>query len=95
MYTSRSAIKVLAVIFVSVFLVSFLTVELDHSKTCPWFKYPGFLENDCDVALAGTQAVTIECVKAAEFHVVSRPNPFIAQTTLFLHIYRGPPSLQS
>jgi hypothetical protein len=91
----RRLIKIATVFCVGVFLLSLLTVELHRSSNLSWFKYPGFLEADSEVAVADAYSVTVEVNQAFNYLGIPRQDVFLNQTTLFLHVYRGPPSLES
>ena len=88
-------IKFMAIFCVGMFLVSLLTVELHKSGSIPWLKYPGFLEADSEIALVPEVVITIEGRQAVVYRPFPRQDVFLDQTTLFLHVYRGPPSLVS
>lgn len=92
---SRSVVRILSIFLVGVFLLSLGTVEFRQSRLCPWLSYPGFLESDSEKALADTYAVTAEVSEAINYHIESHQDAFLGQTTLFLHVYRGPPSIES
>lgn len=88
-------IKFVAVFCVGVFLLSLLTVELHKSSVTPWLKCPGFLEADSEIAIAPDIAITVEDGQAVAYRAPPYRDVFLNQTTLFLHVYRGPPSLIS
>jgi hypothetical protein len=92
---SRSIIRFLSVLLVGIFVLSLGTVEMHESRLCSWLKYPGFLEADSEKALADTYEVTIDVGVATDYYVGAEQDVFPEQTTLFLHVYRGPPSIES
>jgi hypothetical protein len=92
----RSIITFLSVLLVGIFVLSLGTVEMHESKLCSWLKYPGFLEADSEKAIADTYEISIGVSEAADNYVRGpEQDVFPEQTTLFLHVYRGPPSLES
>jgi hypothetical protein len=93
--TSRSIPKILSAVLVGVFLLSLCTVEAHQSRLVPWLMYPGFLEADSEKALADTYAVSVEASEAVSYRIESHQDAPLGQTTLFLHVYRGPPSIRS
>jgi len=92
MYKSTSIIRAVAIILASVFLFSFLTVEIYQSAGYPWLRYPGFLESNAEVAVAENLSAAVGFWGVAEYFSASYRAPHLGQTTLFLHIYRGPPA---
>ncbi len=88
-------IKIATVFCAAVFLCSLLTVELHRSSNLSWFKYPGFLEADSEAAVTDAHSATVEVSRAVNYLGISYRDVFLNQTTLFLHVYRGPPSLES
>jgi hypothetical protein len=92
MCKSTSMNRGIAIILASVFLFSFLTVEIYQSSGYPWLRYPGFLESNAEVAVAEMPSAIVELCGAAEYYSLSYRAPHLGQTTLFLHIYRGPPT---
>ena len=91
----RNIIKIATVFCAGIFLLSLLTVELHRSSNLSWFKYPGFLEADSEAVVADTYSPVAEVNQAINYLGVPRQEVFLNQTTLFLHVYRGPPSLES
>jgi hypothetical protein len=91
----RRLIKIATVFCVGVFLLSLLTVELHRSSNLSWFKYPGFLEADSEAVVADTYSATVEVSQAVNYLGIPGQDVVLNQTTLFLHVYRGPPSLES
>ena len=85
----------MAAFFAGVFLLCLLTVEPHQNSTFPWLKSPGFLETDSEAALADSHGVTVEISEAVNYVAASYDEIFLNQTKLFLHIYRGPPSLEA
>ena len=80
------------IILASVFLFSFLTVEIYQSAGYPWLRYPGFLESNAEVAVAENHSASVELCGVPQYISSSYNVPYLDQTTLFLHIYRGPPA---
>lgn len=83
----------IALIFAAVFIFSFVTVEPHHSHFHPWFKYPGFLDSEAEIAVAEDFLVTVEIGEVGLYRTIPRPVPYIDRTTLLLNICRAPPSL--
>lgn len=92
MFSSKVTIRVIALTFAAVFLVSFLTVETYQSHGYSWLRYPGFLEANAEIAVAGIDCDLTERSGIEQYCAFPYPSPFISQNTLFLHICRGPPS---
>jgi len=88
-------IKIATIFCAGIFLLSLLTVELHRSSNLTWFKYPGFLEADSEVAIADSYSPTVEVNPAVNYLGIPGQEVSLNQTTLFLHVYRGPPSLES
>lgn len=93
MFTSRATIRTIAIAFTAVFLISFLTVETYQSQGNSWLRYPGFLESNAEITVPGSPYRPMEGNGTAEYCAVAYNTPFLGQTTLFLHICRGPPSV--
>jgi hypothetical protein len=92
MYKTSSFNRVAILIFASVFLFSFLTVEIYQSSGYPWLRFPGFSESNAELAVAVNLFTGIKSCRDAQYLAFPYSAPFAGQTTLFLHIYRGPPS---
>jgi len=92
MCKSTSISRAVAIILASVFLFSFLTVEIYQSTGYPWLRYPGFLESNAEVAVAENLSASVGFWGLAEYFSMSYGAPYLGQSTLFLHIYRGPPA---
>jgi hypothetical protein len=92
MSTSKVMIRTIALAFTAVFLFSFLTVETYQSHGYSWLRYPGFLESNAEIAIAGSECDPMEGVGVAEYCALPYHSTFVGHTTLFLHIYRGPPT---
>jgi hypothetical protein len=92
---SRSIMKITALLLVGIFVLSLGTVEMHQSRLCSWLTYPGFLEADSEKALAENHAITSDVSEAIDYFVASSPDIFLEHTTLFLHVYRGPPPVKS
>jgi hypothetical protein len=95
MITSRVMVRTIAIAFTVVFLVSFLTVETYQSHGYSWLRYPGFLESNAEIAVAGTGCEPMEGSGVAQYCAFPYRDPFAGQATLFLHICRGPPLIGS
>jgi len=91
MCKSTSISRAVAIILASVFLFSFLTVEIYQSAGYPWLRYPGFLESNAEVAVAENLSASVGFCGVAERFSASHKAPYLGLTTLYLHIYRGPP----
>jgi hypothetical protein len=91
MFTSKVMIRTIAIAFTAMFIVSFLTVETYQSQGYSWLRYPGFLESNAEMAVAGSGCALMDGGEVAEYCAFPDRSSFVIQTTLFLHICRGPP----
>lgn len=92
MHHSKITMRTIAVAFAAIFLFSFLTVEIYQSSGYPWLRYPGFLESNAEIAVAESHCDMAVAGGMTQLYSLPYKAPFLTQTTLFLHIYRGPPS---
>jgi hypothetical protein len=95
MHKSALMIRSISLLLAGVFLFSFLTVEVYESSGHPWLKYPGFLEAHAEIAVTDSHALVMDVDRAARSCAAPYRAPFLNDTTLFLHIYRGPPLTDS